>query len=44
VFDSEGNRFATMGIRMGAQGHYEEAVPPPPVAPAHAMYARVKRF
>jgi hypothetical protein len=28
VFDSQGNKFATMGIRMGAQGHYLETVPP----------------
>jgi len=28
VFDAQGNMFATMGIRMGAQGHYLEKVPP----------------
>jgi hypothetical protein len=27
VFDAAGNKFATMGIRMGSQGHYLEAVP-----------------
>lgn len=24
VFDSHGNKFATMGVRMGSQGHYRE--------------------
>ena len=27
VFDSGGRRFATMGVRMGNQGHYLESVP-----------------
>jgi hypothetical protein len=29
VFDSGGRKFATLGIRMGKQGHYAELPPPP---------------
>ncbi len=28
VFDAQGDKFATTGIRMGPQGHYAETVPP----------------
>jgi len=27
VFDAQGNKFATMGVRMGKQGHYAETLP-----------------